>query len=73
MNHRFISALVFMHFNAEREIIMETDVSDYVSAGIISQYNNNEILHPVAYFSKKNSPMEFNYEIYNKELMAIIC
>ena len=29
-------------------------------------------LHPVAFFSKKHSPAECNYEIYDKELMAII-
>jgi hypothetical protein len=48
------------------------DTSDYVSAGVLSQYNNNNVLYPVAYVSKKHSPMECNYEIYNKELMAII-
>jgi len=29
-------------------------------------------LHPVAFFSKKHSPTECNYEIYDKELMAIV-
>ena len=61
-----------MHFDAEKEIIVETDASDYVSAGIMSQYDDNGVLHPVAYFSKKYSPAECNYEIYDKDLMAII-
>ena len=61
-----------MHFDAEKKIIIETDASDYVSAGIMLQYDDNGVLHPVAYFSKKHSPAECNYEIYNKELMAII-
>ena len=60
------------HFNAEMEIIVKTDTSDYVSASIMSQYDDNGVLHPVAYFSKKHSPAECNYEIYDKELMAII-
>ena len=38
----------------------------------MSQYDDNGVLHPVAYFSKKHSPAECNYEIYDKELMAII-
>ncbi|KAI0994621.1 hypothetical protein K3495_g13560 [Podosphaera aphanis] len=46
--------------------------SDYVTAGVLSQYNSNGILQPVAYFSKKHSPAECNYEIYDKELLAII-
>ena len=51
---------------------METDASDYVSAGILSQYGIDGILHPVAYFSKKHLPAECNYEIHDKELMAIV-
>jgi hypothetical protein len=51
---------------------VETDASDYVSAGVLSQYDDEGILHPVAFFSKKHSPVECNYEIYDKELMAIV-
>ena len=51
---------------------METDASDYVSADMMLQYDTNGTLHPVAFFSKKHSPVECNYEIYDKELMAII-
>ena len=53
--------------------MVKTDASDYVSEGILSQYNENDVLHLIAYFSKKHSPAEYNYEIYNKELMIIIC
>ena len=72
LKHRFTSAPVLRHFDPDKEIIVETDASDYVSAGVISQYDANGILHPVAFFSKKHSPAECNYEIYDKELMAII-
>ena len=68
----FTSAPILRHFDYEKEIIVETDASDYVSAGIMSQYDDEGILHPVAFFSKKHSPAECNYEIYDKELMAII-
>ena len=51
---------------------METDASDYVSTRVMSQHDDNGILHPVAFFSKKHTPIECNYEIYDKELMAII-
>jgi len=29
-------------------------------------------LYPIAYFSKSLIPAEYNYEIYDKELLAII-
>jgi hypothetical protein len=51
---------------------METDASDYESAGVLSQYDDDGILHLVAVFSKKHSPAKCNYEIYDKELMAIV-
>jgi hypothetical protein len=51
---------------------VETDASDYVSAGMLSQYDDNGILYPVAFFSKKHSLAEYNYEIYDKELLAIV-
>ena len=35
LKHKFISVPILMHFDAEREIIFETDTSDYVSAGIM--------------------------------------
>ena len=51
---------------------MEANSSNYVTGGILSQYNEEGVLYPVVYFSKRLSPAEYNYEIYNKELLAII-
>ena len=53
--------------------MIKTDASDYVSEGILSQYDENDVLHPVMYFFKKHSPAECNYEIYNKKLIVIVC
>lgn len=61
-----------MHFDPEKPVIIETDASDFVSAGILSQHDDNDTLRPVAYYSKKHSPAECNYEIYDKELLAVI-
>jgi len=68
----FTSAPILRHFDYNREIIVETDASNYVAAVIFSQYDDKEILHPVAFYSKKHSPTECNYEIYDKELLAIV-
>jgi len=56
----------------DRDIVMETDASDFDSTAVLSQYDDEGTLHPVAFFSKKYSPAECNYEIYDKELMAIV-
>jgi hypothetical protein len=66
------TAPILWHFNYDREIIVETDTCDYISAGVLSQYDDQGILHPLTFFSKTHTPAECNYEIYDKELMAII-
>ena len=66
------SVSILRRFDFDRNVIFETDASDYISAGVLSQYDDNGVLHPVAYFSKKHSPAECNFEIYDKELMEII-
>ena len=72
LKENFTSDQILIHFDPDKAVIVETDASDYVSAGILSQYDDNGVLRPVAYFSKKHNPAECNYEIYDKELMAIV-
>ena len=72
LKHWFTTAPILAHFDFDKDIIVETDTSDYVSAGVLSQYGKDGILHPVAFFSTKHSPAECNYKIYDKELMAIV-
>ena len=68
----FTFDVILRHYDSNREIVVEIDASDFVSEGILSQYDEQGELHPIAYFFKKHNPAEYNYEIYNKELMIII-
>ena len=72
LKHAFAAAAVLKAFDWTKEVILETDASDYVSAGVMSQFDDHGVLHPVAFFSKKHSLTECNYEIYDKELLAIV-
>jgi hypothetical protein len=69
---RFTTAPVLRHFDPELPCVVEADSSDYVTGGVLSQRDQDSILHPVAFFSKRLNPAECNYEIYDKELLAII-
>ena len=69
----FTSDVILRHYNLNLKIIVKTDISDYVSKGILSQYDENDILHLIAYFFKKHNSAKCNYEIYDKELIVIIC
>ncbi|THC87035.1 hypothetical protein EYZ11_013518 [Aspergillus tanneri] len=68
----FTTAPVLMQFDPERETVVEVDSSGWSMGGVLSQYDDNRLLCPCAYFLKKNTPAECNYKIYNKELLAII-
>ena len=68
----FMSDLVLMNFNPEKKIVVEVDASDWVVGVVLSQHDDEGILIPVAFFSKKHSPAEVNHGIYDKELMAMV-
>ena len=72
LKQQIMEAPILQHFDPSKECHVETDSSDYVSVGVLSQGDDNGILHPVAFFSKQMVPAKCNYEVYNKELLAII-
>ncbi len=72
LKEAFITTPILMKFNPDKQIIVECDASDYVIRGVFSQFDSTNTLRPVAYFSKKHTPVKCNYKIYDKELMAII-
>ncbi len=68
----FTFKIILRHYNSDHKIVIEINASNYVFKDILSQYDENEILHSVAYFSKKHNSIECNYEIYDKKLMIIV-
>jgi hypothetical protein len=72
LKEAFTIAPVFVYFNYEMKIILETDASSYLSAGVLSQYNDQGVIHLVAFIFKEYSLVEENYEINDQELGAIM-
>jgi len=72
LKHAFTTAPILAHFNPDNPIVVETDASDYAIAAIISQISPEDgDIHPIAFYSRSMQPAELNYEIYDKELLAI--
>jgi hypothetical protein len=67
-----ISAPVLVHYDPNRLTRVETDASDGVVAAVLSQLCDDGEWHPVAYYSSSMSPAEHNYDIHDKEMLAII-
>ena len=66
------STPVLCHFNRSKTAYIECDASDVAIGGVLSQRGEDGQLHPVAFFSQTMLPAETNYDIYDKELLAII-
>jgi len=52
--------------------MLETDASNKVIAGILLQLYLDGKWYPIAFFSKTMDLAKYNYEVYNKEMLAII-
>jgi hypothetical protein len=68
----FATAPALRAFDWTKKAVVEVDASNWATGGTLSQHGPDDILYPVAYFSAKHSPQECNYDIYDKELLAII-
>ena len=64
---------ILAHFNPKKRCFVKTDLSDYINAGMLSQMDDNSVLHLITYFSRRMAPANCNYKIYNKKFLAIIC
>ncbi|KAJ1582598.1 hypothetical protein NDA11_007334 [Ustilago hordei] len=66
----FTSAGVLQHFDYHLPTRLETDASDFAIAGVLKQEHEGQ-WHPVAFYSRKMSSAKKNYEIHDKELLAV--
>uniref|UniRef100_A0A0W0EY66 Reverse transcriptase/retrotransposon-derived protein RNase H-like domain-containing protein n=1 Tax=Moniliophthora roreri TaxID=221103 RepID=A0A0W0EY66_MONRR len=68
----FTKAPVLTHFNPLSPSTLATDTSDFAILGVLQQPDEQGHLHPVAYYSRKLTPSEINYDIHDKELLAVV-
>jgi hypothetical protein len=72
LKNHLTSAPVLAHYRPELPTRVETDASDGVVAAVLSQLQEDDEWHPVAYYSHTMAPAEVNYDIHDKEMLAII-
>jgi len=68
----FITEPVLAIPEINREMRVEADASDYATGGVLSTKCENGKWRPVAFISKLLNATERNYEIHNKEILAVI-
>lgn len=68
----FTSAPILSHPDTNKQFILEVDASDSGVGAVLSQRAESDgKLHPCAFFSRRLSPAEMNYDVGNHELLAI--
>ncbi len=72
MKRRMIETFILRHFDQTRETILEIDSFNYVNDEVLSQYDDEDVLHSIVFYSKNMSSAECNYKIYDKKLLIII-
>jgi len=73
LKQQMMTAFILKHFDSIREAILKTNFLNYVNDEVLSQYDDEDILHSMIFYSKNMILAECNYEIYDKELLIIIC
>ena len=72
LKSRFSSAPILIFPDTSRQFIVEVDASDTGVGAVLSQRSaEDQKVHPCAFFSRKLSPAERNYDIGNRELLAV--
>jgi RNase H-like domain found in reverse transcriptase len=72
LKKRFSETPILAVFDPELPIILKTDVSDYAIGACIMQPEKKRKLYFFAFYFRKMSPAELNYNIYDKELLTIV-
>jgi len=68
----FTTKPILAILDINREIRVEADASDYATGGVLSTKCENRKWKPVAFISKSLNTIEQNYEIHDKEMLAVI-
>ena len=72
LKERFTTEPVLVTPDLDKEIRVEVDASDFAMGEVLSMKYEDERWRPVAYISKSLNKAERNYEIHDKEMLAII-
>jgi hypothetical protein len=73
LKKRMIETSILSYFSSELKTFLKSDSLNYISVKILLQKENDDLIKSITYFSKTLSSVECNYEIYDKELLTIIC
>jgi hypothetical protein len=72
LKHAITTAPVLVFPSDTGKFRIEADASNFATGAVLSQLQDDGKWHPVGFISKSFSDVERNYEIHDKEMLAII-
>ena len=72
LKKQFTTKLILVTLDLNKKMRMKVNVLDFATGGVLSIEFKNRKWRPVAYLLKLLNKTERNYEIHNKEILAII-
>lgn len=71
LKQAFVNTPLLATYRPGRRTVVEADCSGWALGGVLRQQGEaDQLLHPVAYYSRKLTPAEVNYPIHDKEMLA---
>ena len=71
LKQAFTSTPILTYWVLDAQLVVKTDVSDYALAAILSIMTKDNEIYPIAFHSQMFSAPELNYNVHDKELLAI--
>ncbi|KAF8642819.1 hypothetical protein AX16_009398 [Volvariella volvacea WC 439] len=72
LKNLFLNKPILLAPDTSKLFPIETDASKVATGGVLKQQDTNGDWHPVAYLSQSLDLAQCNYQIYDRELLAII-
>ena len=72
LKERFTKEPVLAAPDIDKKMRMEVDASNYAMGDVLSMECGDRLWRPVVFLSKSLNEIERNYEIHDKEMLAII-
>jgi hypothetical protein len=72
LKHAFTQAGLLANYEPDKQLILETDASDFAIGAVLSHELEDGKLAPICFYSRKMHDAELNYPIHDKEMMAVI-
>ena len=72
LKRRVTNEPILAHPDPTKQYVLEVDASGYALGAVLSQRGNDSKLHAISYYSRTLTAAERNYDIYNRELLAMV-